>query len=238
VTFTWPGCCRPSMTIPRPGLRRGCRHPAQELRPKTLPPIRVNIKLAEAPSFKRTIFEHAADSTAPATTFGSSNGCGQHKVGTSGGAIAEPSSKDAPTTHRTPGVTMPGGAISEPSSRCANQSSHARRDEGPPDEWQGREVEGWMCRGNALREIRKTAEPSTIGTRPALGDNPLDGEDLLVDAVFGGLAHAGPRSEWARIPSRSTTRSSRSPSITRISSGSINMVARAQAPWRLQGEQE
>ena len=30
--------------------------------PKTLPPIRVNIKLAEAPSFKRTIFEHAPDS--------------------------------------------------------------------------------------------------------------------------------------------------------------------------------
>jgi chromosome partitioning protein len=30
--------------------------------PKTLPPIRVNIKLAEAPSFKKTIFEHAPDS--------------------------------------------------------------------------------------------------------------------------------------------------------------------------------
>ncbi len=30
--------------------------------PKTLPPIRVNIKLAEAPSFKKTIFEHAPES--------------------------------------------------------------------------------------------------------------------------------------------------------------------------------
>ncbi|MBI5511221.1 MAG: AAA family ATPase [Deltaproteobacteria bacterium] len=29
---------------------------------KTLPPIRINIKLAEAPSFKKTIFEHAPDS--------------------------------------------------------------------------------------------------------------------------------------------------------------------------------
>lgn len=29
---------------------------------RTLPPIRVNTKLAEAPSFKKTIFEHAADS--------------------------------------------------------------------------------------------------------------------------------------------------------------------------------
>ncbi len=30
--------------------------------PRTLPPIRVNIKLAEAPSFGKTIFEHAPDS--------------------------------------------------------------------------------------------------------------------------------------------------------------------------------
>ncbi|MBI3179300.1 MAG: hypothetical protein HYZ27_06535 [Deltaproteobacteria bacterium] len=29
---------------------------------RTLPPIRVNIKLAEAPSFGKTIFEHAPDS--------------------------------------------------------------------------------------------------------------------------------------------------------------------------------
>jgi hypothetical protein len=42
----------------------------------------------------------------------------------------------------------------------------------------------------AYAEVRECPEPELqpgmVGRRPALADNPLDGEDLLVDAVFGG----------------------------------------------------
>jgi hypothetical protein len=42
----------------------------------------------------------------------------------------------------------------------------------------------------AYAEARVTPEPMAtpgrVGPRPALAHNPLDGEDLLVDAVFGG----------------------------------------------------
>ena len=42
----------------------------------------------------------------------------------------------------------------------------------------------------AYAEERQSPEPQSVpgrvGRRPVLADNPLDGEDLLVDAVFGG----------------------------------------------------
>ena len=43
-------------------MKSAIRETGTEISHLMLPPVRVNTKLAEAPSFKRTIFEHAVDS--------------------------------------------------------------------------------------------------------------------------------------------------------------------------------